>query len=514
MKQIYILTCLLGPVISLEAQQRATGAQFNATTIAATPIKLPLSFRSFRGLPTAYSLEKFCPTPGDQGQHGTCVAFANGYGVATILYAINHNITDRDQINQYAFSPTYLYEQIKHPEDGNCQKGSDPVKAIITMIEGGDALLKTVPYQCGIPLQEHARKEAANYKLKDAAILFAGKGLLEGDTYMKDAEAMIDITKKAILEGTPVSTGFYLPESFFKVKSDTWYTVPEDSLSDWKHAAHAMVVVGYDDLKAGGAFRVMNSWGTGWGDGGFIWIRYADYAKWCVLALQVFGDPGTPSPKPAPSPQPSPQPAPQPIPEPAPAPSPAPRKSALSGSLEFKMSNGANMPVSKTNSRNLVVEEAVASAEDLVAYTMVDSYGSGTKFRFYLNIEQEAYIYAFASDLTGKVNRILPYDDLTSTHVGRNSVVAFPSDTKVIKLDGNKGSDYLLILFSTEKLDVAGIAARMNASQGGLSAKIKQVLGNKLIDKSLVRYEALQAGFKYEGDQPGIVPLMIEISHH
>ena len=62
---------------------------------------------------------------------------------------------------------------------------------------------------------------------------------------------------------------------------------------------------------------------------------------------------------------------------------------------------------------------------------MQNSYHSGDKFRFYINIDKEAYIYAFATDLSGKVNRILPYDDMISTHVGANSVVAFPSDTKL-----------------------------------------------------------------------------------
>ena len=69
----------------LAQSKRTTGANFNAATIAKTPLKVALSFRSFRGMPSRYSLEQYCPTPGDQGNHGTCVAFANGYGIATIL---------------------------------------------------------------------------------------------------------------------------------------------------------------------------------------------------------------------------------------------------------------------------------------------------------------------------------------------------------------------------------------------------------------------------------------------
>ena len=48
------------------------------------------------------------------------------------------------------------------------------------------------------------------------------------------------------------------------------------------------------------------------------------------------------------------------------------------------------MPVSKTSTRNLQVDDdKPAAKEDLVAYTMAGSYTSGTKFRFYLNIDHE-----------------------------------------------------------------------------------------------------------------------------
>ena len=39
---------------------------------------------------------------------------------------------------------------------------------------------------------------------------------------------------------------------------------------------HAMVVVGYDDEKA--AFKILNSWGSDWGDRGCGWIAYARFA--------------------------------------------------------------------------------------------------------------------------------------------------------------------------------------------------------------------------------------------
>jgi C1A family cysteine protease len=524
---------------SVAQERHGTGAIFNSETIEATPQKIALSFRSFRGLPERYSLEKYAPTPGNQGNHGTCVAFANGYSIATILYAQTHNITDKATINKHIFSPTYLFEQIKSPGDADCQNGTDPITALVTMIKGGDALMSTVPYQCNIALSPQAKAEAVNYKIQDAAMLFAAKGMMKNDAYLKKPEDMIASAKKALVEGSPISGGFHIPESFFRIKSDVWYSNPTEAAGEWKHNGHAMAIVGYDDTKAGGAFRIMNSWGTQWADGGYVWMRYEDFTRYCVMALQVFADPNTtppngqPKPQPAPTPTPVPTPSPKPVPPtptPVPAPTPPAQTFALSGNMEFKLNTGDDMPVTKISTRNLTVEEDSPNAkEDLVAYTMMNTYGSGTKFRFLINIDNAAYIYAFATDLTGKVNLIMPFNDMVSTHVGANSSIAFPSDTKVIQLDEQKGVDYLLVLYSAQKLDAKAIAEKMNTMTGGLSHKIKTVLGNKLIDKSKIQYAAEKVGFSTKGhstrnltvtdDAPAgsttgsVVPLMVEIKH-
>lgn len=132
-----------------------------------------------------------------------------------------------------------------------------------------------------------------------------------------------------------------------------------------------------------------------------------------------------------------------------------------------------------------------------------------------MNIDKEAYIYAFATDLTGKINKILPFDDLTSTHVGANTVVAFPSDTKIIKMDENKGIDYLLILYSKEKLNMDDMLKTMGNKQGGLSAKIISALGDKLIKKEDITYTGTEVGFKVKENVNGtVVPLMVEIKHN
>ncbi|MBK8610150.1 MAG: DUF4384 domain-containing protein [Chitinophagaceae bacterium] len=512
--------CYTCSINSFAQRRFAMGEVIDMELIAKTPQKVRVSERSFRGLPTSFSLEKYCPTPGDQGQYGTCTAWANGYGVATILYAATHDLTDKALINKYAFSPTFLYEQIKDNKDYNCQFGSSIINALLTLIDKGDATLRTTPYKCGSTITETAKNEAVNYKIADASFLFAAKGYSKDDAYLKSKEDAIDLTKKALTEGSPVSVSFTLPQSFLDIKSAVWNPDSRESSVDtaWKHNKHAMCVIGYDDKKAGGAFQVLNSWGSDWADKGMIWIKYNDFVSWCNYAIQSFASPYTKVPdekKEDPKPVP-PAPDPKPVPAPDPKPTPAPvAVTGLSGNIEFKLNTGDDMPVTRISSRNLVVEEEKLAGEDLVAYTMMNSYTSGTKFRFYMNIDKEAYIYAFATDLSGKINRILPFDDLTSTHVGANTVVAFPSDTKIIKMDENKGIDYLLILYSKEKLNMEEMMNTMGNKQGGLSSKIFAALGDKLIKKEGINYTGTQVGFEVKANATGsVVPLMVEIKHN
>ena len=100
-------------------------------------------------------------------------------------------------------------------------------------------------------------------------------------------------------------------------------------------------------------------------------------------------------------------------------------------------------------------------------------------------------------------------------------------------MDENKGTDYLLILYSKEPLNMNEMLAEMNKTKGGLSAKIMAALGDKLIAKDKIKYDPANVGFKVnvkygtrnlsvEDDDSGntefasgsVVPLMIEIKHN
>lgn len=484
--------------------QQGTGLVFDLPSYRGTPYKMKLTSGSYSDLPSNASLEKYCPTPGDQGNYGTCVAFASAYHLRTILYAKHLGISNKSEINKLVFSPTFVYESIKDPADKDCQGGSNPIHALELFKTLGVATNNTLPYACGKKVTSNSMLEALSFTIKDYQILFLPDE--------QDLSFRINSVKKAIAEGYPVLLCFVVPQSFYQ-PGTVWQPSAADAGPSGKHGRHAMCIVGYDDNKAGGAFRVLNSWGDQWADGGYVWIKYNDFAKWALGALQAY--PKTLSPKPDPQPTPKPQPDPRPEPKPEPKPTPLPKKEFLKGYIHFQTNTGQEMPAYQSSTRNLIVEEDNSISEELVAYKMQDSYPSGTRFRFFITTNTESYIYAFATDLTAKVNKILPYDDLMSPLIGPNSTVAFPSESKVVRLDDQKGTDYLLILYSREKLDIKEVLKKMSNTSGGLTQKINTALGDRLIAKENIQYNKDGIGFSVkETIQGDIVPLMVEIQHN
>lgn len=53
-------------------------------------------------------------------------------------------------------------------------------------------------------------------------------------------------------------------------------------------SGHGILVVGYDDDRQ--AFKILNSWGSGWGEGGFAWLPYTYPIKTSYTAIEMPSD--------------------------------------------------------------------------------------------------------------------------------------------------------------------------------------------------------------------------------
>jgi hypothetical protein len=497
-------------VSTLPAQNRPTGEVFDAELYNSLPLKAKVSSRNI--LPPMVSLEKYCPTPGDQTSYMTCAAWSSAYHFRTIIEAKQRGLTDRAEIDKLVYSPTWVYEILKQEGDDTCGEGLATARSLIVFKQLGVPSYKSLPFACMSGDQktrfsklDPLMPEAEKAKIRDLQILFLAKEGVNPDEKIK-------AIKKVLAEGYPVLVSHTLYDSFHSAK-DVWRTQPGEATASDRHGSHAMVIVGYDDNKYGGAFRYLNSWGSGWGDDGFIWVPYTTTGDLCYGAYQAFPFARNPAPAPYTAPAPAPEPSPVPTPTPSPAPAPVPMADVLpAAGMEFRLRDGSPMKVSRISTRNLITEDD--TVDDRPAYRMTTPYPSGTRFRFYLETENEGYVYAFASDLTRQVNKIFPYDDQVSPLVGNNSIIAFPSDSKVIRMDNNPGTDYLLVLFSRQALDVDQLEKTMAATNGGLTNKVKAALGNALIDPSMVEYDAGVVGFGVKKGAKGtVVPVLVEITH-
>lgn len=100
-----------------------------------------------------------------------------------------------------------------------------------------------------------------------------------------DEEKSLDWYKTQLAGGHEVAFGVRLDSDDPNPKNDVWEIAdnPRPDPKTW--GGHAMLMVGYDDAKK--AFRVKNSWGTGWADSGYVWFSYDFVTKGKVYEAAV-----------------------------------------------------------------------------------------------------------------------------------------------------------------------------------------------------------------------------------
>jgi len=216
-----------------------------------------------------WSASQYFAPIGNQGDEGSCTAWAVGYYTKTFQEALEHgwdlsgaswvggapSVAYQDMI----FSPDFLYHQINWGSDN----GSSFYSAVNIVDTIGAATWSTMPYS----QSDHTTwpSEAA---WREAPIYRGDAGL----QYL-DVSSSVESLKTLLASGNlalmPVDA----------------YNMPEmatlDNFFNWS-LNHAQTIVGYDDSVAyteegearTGAFKIANSWGDGWSGDGYWWLSY------------------------------------------------------------------------------------------------------------------------------------------------------------------------------------------------------------------------------------------------
>lgn len=219
-------------------------------------------------VPRIASLKAYTPIPLLQ-RNSTCVAHSLA-AARTIVYARNHDLTNQSDITSHYYSPHWIYFINKDDNDTFCEMGLSLDKAVGNMMEVGVPRMAFVEYPefypftdatlCNYypPKPDEDAQDAFKWKIDEVYIL----------------ENLEDV-KIALSAGLPIVFGMAVPESFESaIDQDLW--IPTTSDKTLEKYGHAMVIIGYNDYKYGGAVEIMNSWGSTWGKEGYIWIRYDD----------------------------------------------------------------------------------------------------------------------------------------------------------------------------------------------------------------------------------------------
>jgi uncharacterized repeat protein (TIGR01451 family) len=238
--------------------------------------------------PPLVDLSSNFPTPGDQGQQGSCVGWATTYALKSYQEGVEMgwalNTPSR------LFSPAYVYNQINGGQDG----GSQIYDALDLIINQGAATLASMPYSdrdFTTQPNQTARNEAAKFKA-------VRRSTLNG----------ISDIKGALAQRKPVVLGIEVFDQFYQLKGTNSVYNSTAGSNTGQHGRHAVTAVGYDNNHpSGGALRVINSWGTQWGDNGFFWLPYDMAPKVVFQAWTLEDGPNTdvpvnPDPPPPPPP--------------------------------------------------------------------------------------------------------------------------------------------------------------------------------------------------------------------
>lgn len=227
----------------------------------------------------------FMPSAGWQGYYqNSCTAWSLVYGMVTYLKAreMNWSVMNGAGINRArVFSPALAYNVLKNSP--GCDSGIFFTDAFEFMTNAGNLQLSRFAYEadrCSNRQPTNAELAAArSTRVLSYNLIFDGFSDPQGRT-IEILDVQAELNKDRV-----VAVGVHLDQSVFDESYGDRSHGPERPYI-WDHFIpgtpidghyHAMLCVGYDNQLQ--AFKVLNSWNTRFGNGGYIWISYGVFRE-------------------------------------------------------------------------------------------------------------------------------------------------------------------------------------------------------------------------------------------
>ena len=480
----------------LARAQHGTGAILDKKKYARIPIVVPFSDQSYAKLPKKASLKPYCPVPGDQGNTGTCVGWAAAYGARTVIESITQGYTrsrDWKKIDENAFSPSFLYNQLlaKKSED-DCITGGSIHETLDYMRNMGCVRIADFPFE-----EEDCRKQPG-IALKNKAYKHRIKDYQRLSFSHRDG-GKVKKVRQSLANQLPVVVGLEIYINLRHELDENYIWHPH--VGNTKKAGnHALLVVGYDDDRQ--LFEIMNSWGPGWGNGGFFYMPYNDFERLVHEAYHILYDKPT-SEKPI-------------------------LAHKVSAKIDFRKleTEGSSIYSECLPERHGLMYPQKHAQREYV-YEMLFSNPSYSAYQVFLTPGSERLVvYAFSFDPSGQVSLLYPFDAGTLSLYGdddgassSNPIIPFadvtvvmPHEDYCLKLDANTGT-HNCFLFSEEPLEIDAILSAISIQNGNIEQRLKAVLGPRLTAANRIAYDAYQIGFEAILASREIVPVIVDMKH-
>jgi len=234
----------------------------------------PMALPSALDLSTSPSF----PKVGNQEMQGSCTAWAVTYYAYGYMEAVDNGWTQAKTGNtSHLLSPAWTYNKV----NGGVDRGSWEWDNMMVLKDWGASTMANLPYDDGDWIEwgsPTAFREAPLHRIYEAyRIPYVGA-------------TTVETVKTLISEGVPVTFGLDASE-YTQAFMDGGYVMSASEYNS-KRPNHANTFIGYDDSVSDdgetGAFRVANSWGSTWGDGGYYWLTYEAFMEigsWDLLDL-------------------------------------------------------------------------------------------------------------------------------------------------------------------------------------------------------------------------------------
>jgi len=265
---------------------------------------------------------------------------------------------------------------------------------------------------------------------------------------------------------------------------DLWEPTEEDR-SMMGFGGHAQCVVGYDDKKYGGAFLIMNSWGSSWGNNGFAWVRYPDFRRFVREAYGL---------------------------EPM-------EKTGAAASAPFSCEIGL-VSISYQGKKTIPGDYIPLQTKDGNTFETVEPVKAGARFKMEVRNTTECYIYVFGKETDGSSYTLFPYPQTNnpvktkySPFCGITGYRLFPKD-KSMTPDSIGNRDEMAVVVSRQPLDWYAINNRISENpRQDFGARVNAALGDGLIRH--LKFTASAKGniqFTVKGEKNSIAATIVSIN--